>query len=653
VIAEKISGKVFSPCNPKIVHVKTRCFVINGEESEEYMYLLPNPQSIQYLNQNFLIAYKGKIIIDTNCSNAIYHYATILKKDLLENLGFALSITKGDAENGGIYLSENPSLQQEEYTLDITSERITIQGGNDSAILYGIQTLRQIISQEGAVLPCVIIRDYPEIKNRGYYFDVTRGRIPTLDYLKAFADKLSYYKINQLQLYVEHSYLFKGLSEVWRDDTPLTAEEILELDAYCSNINIELVPSLSSFGHLCKLLSTKTYSHLCELPNSEQAIFSYKDRMDHHTIDVTNQESLSLIKSLIEEYLPLFRSKHFNICADETFDLGKGRSKHLADSIGLNAMYVEYVKELCLFLIEKGKRPMFWGDIVCGFPEAFKQLPKETICLNWGYASNQSEETTKTFHEVGATQYVCPGVGGWNQFINILESSYENISRMCSYAHKYQAIGVLNTDWGDFGHINHPEFSTTGMIYGAAFSWNRDILPFKEINKQISYLEYGDHSESFVDLVAKISTKSNFEWYHIVCYMEMGVRGNQIKEMGELFSDLDLSIAKKVNEELQVGLLKLYEVMKHMDIRRRALVKPYLVFAEGMKLFNSIGATISNLLYDIPNDEAKNPMKLAVDLEYWFYSYKDIWRQVSKESELFRLQNIVIWYADFLRDLKN
>ena len=34
----------------------------------------------------------------------------------------------------------------------------------------------------------------------------------------------------------------------------------------------------------------------------------------------------------------------------------------------------------------------------------------------------------------------------------------------------YHADGVLNTDWGDCGHINHPDFSLVGMIYGAAFS---------------------------------------------------------------------------------------------------------------------------------------------------------------------------------------
>jgi hypothetical protein len=94
----------------------------------------------------------------------------------------------------------------------------------------------------------------------------------------------------------------------------------------------------------------------------------------------------------------------------------------------------------------------------------------------------------------------------------------------------------------------------------------------------------------------------------------------------------------------------MYELLKQMDSRNRPLVKPYLVAAEGIRLFNSIGATISSLLYDVPNEEAKDPMKLAVDLEYWFYSYKEIWRQVSKESELYRLQNLVMRYADFLRD---
>ena len=116
---------------------------------------------------------------------------------------------------------------------------------------------------------------------------------------------MAYYKLNQLQLYVEHTYLFSGLSEMWRDETPLTAEEIRELDAYCAKLHIELVPSIATFGHLYMLLSTKSYGDLCEFPDSWKEPFSFWDRMQHHTVNVSGGRAIELIKAMIEEYMAL------------------------------------------------------------------------------------------------------------------------------------------------------------------------------------------------------------------------------------------------------------------------------------------------------------------------------------------------------------
>lgn len=615
------------------------------------MNILPRPQSVTLGKENFIFTYRGRIVIDSSCDSEVFTHAKLLSKDIEVKLGFHAAITKGEFEDGCIYLKCAETMKKEEYTVSIQQDGIRICGGSNAGILYGIQTLRQIISVEGAILPCLTINDYPDMPNRGYYLDATRGRIPTLAYLKSFVEKLSYYKINQLQLYVEHSFLFQGLSEVWRDDTPLTADEIMELDAYCRQFHIELIPSLSSFGHLYKLLSTKTYASLCELPDSDKEPFSFNDRMDHHTVDVTNKESMKLVKKLIDEYIPLFSSKHFNLCADETFDLGKGKSKVLADQIGVDNMYVSFVKELCEYLIEKGKRPMFWGDIIKGFPDAINQLPAETICLNWGYSRNEGEEAALALHEAGATQYLCPGVAGWNQFINFIDASYENISRMCSYAHKYQAIGILNTDWGDFGHINHPEFSITGMIFGAAFSWNRQIPDNDEIKGQISLLEFGDSSLSFVHNAALLSEKSVFEWYHIVRYMEMDSKGKSAKEKRDYLTALDFSGVKAANEVINQGINNLYRNLKHLDCNKKVLVKPYIVAAEGMEIFNIIGAVMCQKLYGVKNEVQADPKVLAEQLEHWFYHYKEVWRSVSKESELYRIQDVILWYADRLREL--
>lgn len=616
------------------------------------MYLIPSPQELKLNETFYTLHYNTNIVIDGNCDTAVNHYATILKDSINHYTGFSLPITRGEARENTIHLMTDSSLKEEEYQLTIDASGITIVGADNAAILHGIQTLRQIISQKGAVLPGLSIHDYPMIKNRGFYHDVTRGRIPTLSYLKGLADKLSYYKLNQLQLYIEHSFLFKDLSEVWRDDTPLTAEEIMELDAYCAKLNIELVPSLSSFGHLYKLLRTKTYKHLCEL-DPDQEPFGLVARMQHHTIDTTNEESYQLITKLIAEFMPLFRSKHFNLCADETFDLGKGKSKSTADEIGTQRMYMDFLKKLCEFVVSKGKIPMFWGDIISRFPEAIKELPQETICLNWGYAPEQREHETKVLAEAGATQYLCPGVGGWNHYINLIESSYKNIKLMCSYAHKYNGIGILNTDWGDFGHINHPEFSTAGMIYGAAFSWSKEELSFEEINKRISLLEYTDRSESFLSIVADMATKNVFRWEQVVRYMERKpaeVVDND-EAVKKYFLEMDLSPASEANVVLMAKMQELYQLIASMDTSKRHLVKPYLVAAKGIHLWNRIGATIDQFVYGRENVAAEDPKKLAVDLEYWFYEYKEVWRTVSKESELFHVQNVINWYADYLREI--
>ena len=69
------------------------------------------------------------------------------------------------------------------------------------------------------------------------------------------------------------------------------------------------------------------YKQFCELEDYQPSSNIWAERIHHHTIDPTNEGSIKLICSLIDQYAPLFRSKYFNICCDETFDLGKGRNK--------------------------------------------------------------------------------------------------------------------------------------------------------------------------------------------------------------------------------------------------------------------------------------------------------------------------------------
>ncbi len=255
------------------------------------MYLLPNPQELNYKDGNFLTSYNTRIVIDPRIRECNVIPASLLQKCITQWTGLTLAIIKGTPETGDIFLTLLPEYNDQGYQLTISEKNIFLDGKDYAGVLYGVQTLCQIVEQCGGILPCLEITDFPNLMHRGYYLDQTRGRVLKLENLKKTADFLCRYKINEFQLYIEHTYLFRGSSEMWRDETPLTAQEIMELDAYCRERCIELIPSLASFGHLYNLLSTKSHGTLCELTDSEKQPFSYIDRMDHHTINVTDERA--------------------------------------------------------------------------------------------------------------------------------------------------------------------------------------------------------------------------------------------------------------------------------------------------------------------------------------------------------------------------
>ena len=60
--------------------------------------------------------------------------------------------------------------------------------------------------------------------------DVSRDKVPTLATLKRIVDLLERFGYNQFQLYTEHTFAYSRHRAVWKDASPLTAEEIRELE---------------------------------------------------------------------------------------------------------------------------------------------------------------------------------------------------------------------------------------------------------------------------------------------------------------------------------------------------------------------------------------------------------------------------------------
>ncbi|NCA92870.1 glycosyl hydrolase family 20, partial [bacterium] len=432
------------------------------------MDLIPLPNSIITEEGFFSIAHDTSIVLNIAQDGIDFETAKLLQHEIQKVIAITLPIKKGKpgGKNCIFFEYEKPDKENEAYRLLVTQDRITIFASCNRGFLYGAATLIQLCKTGCADIECVDIIDEPYYKNRGYLLDVSRGRVPTMESLKKFVDKLALYKINQLQLYVENSFRLDGLEEIWSQTDPFTPEEILDFDRYCYKRGVELVPCIATFGHLYNLLESESFGKYREVDHKKGEIFTWYNRMIYHTINVSDPGSLVLIMGILDQYTALFRSNKINICCDETFDLGKGKSARQVEKMTQGELYLSYVNELVEYLQASGREVMIWGDILQKNHELLGKLNPEVTCLNWHYNCGASEGIIKIFADYNLKQYVCPSVSGYSRLVNAYDLSFTNIKEMAELGSKYDSEGFLNTDWGDSGNINMPALSIPCMIYG-------------------------------------------------------------------------------------------------------------------------------------------------------------------------------------------
>ena len=670
---------------------------MTNENTREWA-IIPEPNSMTVGEGVVSLPYAGRVNESIAIGDGDYLLAHQLVADIRSTTGLDWDVATGDMWPGFISLHIADSDASEEagtpgaYTLTIDIDGIAITGCDFEGVRNGVQTLRQLIRQNGAVLPVLQIEDAPAYRIRGYYLDATRGRVPTLAWLKQWADKLCLYKYNQLQLYIEHTFAFDGMSETWRGSSPLTPADILEFDQYCANLGIELVPSVSTFGHQYVAMRTQELRELGEFPEDADRPFSFIERMRHHTLNVADDRAFAFSTQLVDSYLQLFRTNRFNICADETFDLGKGQSKQEAQRVGVATLYATYVGKLCEHLSQQGHEPMFWGDIAIEMPEILETLPNNVTLLNWQYDPEATDEKIQLVAKAGAKQIVCPAVWGWNALLPRIDDAWNNIACIARYGIDCGAEGMLVTDWGDFGHVNDPRMAVPGMIFGAQYAWNpagdtaESIVKDTDENSaendllaRIARVEYDDCSARFVTLLRSASAQAVFTWRELVEYLELDDgAGNCNTDVAQTIPCLTERLANQetaltlrdardrmmrnmattieripqADRKLQQCMVEIAPIMAHTG--KPGIAAAVRIAMEGQLLLNRVGFALADAhgvrdAHDVDDRQPSDYRTLARELECWCEAYAKEWTVTSQPSELHRIQETVWKAADELR----
>lgn len=379
----------------------------------------------------------------------------------------------------------------EAYRLHIGPDLITLRGGSPAGLFYGCQTLAQLLRQYGRRLPCLYIEDRPDFPVRGVMLDISRDRVPTLATLLALVDRLAEWKINHLQLYTEHTFAYPGHEVVWEQASPLTGAEILQLDAYCRERFIDLVPNQASFGHMERWLKHPAYCDLAEAPGG----WHFQGHFVPHpfSLNPLHPGSLAFLGGLYRELLPHFSSRFFNINGDETFDLGQGASRAEVRARGKAAVYFEFLGKLNRLVAMAGRQMLYWADFYWEHPQAFGGHPPGAIALEWGYEAGHDFEThTALLAAAGIPFYVCPGTSAWNSLLGRTGNAAANILAAAESGKRNGALGMVITDWGDNGSLAYLPVSYLGLALGAAAAWCTGQARTMPLAASLSLHAFGD-----------------------------------------------------------------------------------------------------------------------------------------------------------------
>ena len=309
--------------------------------------------------------------------------------------------------------------------------------------------------------------------------DVSRTRVPTMETLFDFIDTLERLKFNHLQLYTEHTFAYRAHETVWSHASPLTHQEIRELDAHAASRGVELAPNQNTLGHMHRWLAHEEYRHLAEITDPDQPwTFETEDgrpirRTGPFSLCPTDERSLDFIKGLLDELLPCFTANRVNIGMDEAIDLGQGRSADIVRAKGAGRVFSEYLERVCDIARAHGKLPHFWADMLHRHDEALATFPDNATALVWGYEADAPfDERLAELREHDIDAWVCPGTSCWRSLVGRSSTRRENTARAAHAGAKHDAPGFLLTEWGDLGHRQHWPITLHHVAMSAQPAWN-------------------------------------------------------------------------------------------------------------------------------------------------------------------------------------
>lgn len=349
--------------------------------------LIPQPQHVVTGHGTFALR-AGQQIAAPGDARAQW-IAKFLRDAIREQTGVALQLT-ATSTDAPIALRIDSSIKGDEaYRLDVTPSQVTIAAADDRGLLWGVQTLRQLLPLQRVAspgIPALRIEDAPHYAWRGVMLDVSRHFYP-VEFIKKLIDTESYYKLDVLhwhltddqgwRIQIKRYPKLTGVGS-WRTDAEgrreggfYTQAQIREVVEYARQRNVMVVPEIEMPGHTTAAIAAYPGISCNGKPAQVLATRGGTDRAD--CIDKT---TFTFLENVLDEVMALFPTPYVHIGADEVphdawADCAPCRQLEqtdgLRDKAGLHGYFVRHIQK---YLARHGKTMIGWDEILQGGMDA-------------------------------------------------------------------------------------------------------------------------------------------------------------------------------------------------------------------------------------------------------------------------------------------
>ena len=352
-------------------------------------------------------AQKGKCTLSSKtvvyvAEKSLVRPATMFCANVAAEKGLQLSVAEGVAPSkGAIALSVDKLYAEEAYVLEIAKSGVTIKGGSEKAVFYGLQSLRQVVFHAKAKgdkveLPCLVVEDKPHFGYRGGMLDVCR-HIFSVDEVKKFIDILAMHKMNRFHWHLTEDQgwrieikKYPNLTKVGstrketligsysKKETPkydgkpyggyFTQDEVREIVRYAAERYIEVIPEIDMPGHMVAALASYPELGCTKGPYEVRTRWG----ISKDVLCAGRESTFEFVEGVLAEILELFPSKYIHVGGDECPkhrwkecpDCQKRiKEEGLKDEFELQSYFIHRVEK---FLAKNGRHLIGWDEILEG-----------------------------------------------------------------------------------------------------------------------------------------------------------------------------------------------------------------------------------------------------------------------------------------------